>query len=244
MRNVALERDVSTVKASGLKKKAKMEKAKRKATEIGTTEDSSRRDDDANIPMKDNLLICEAEPHSFSNSKAGTKSLKRNCDIAEEVLQFDIVERSLSSAPDIAKQITFVNEYATDEKTKHLTNVLTTDEARAHEEIKHMGPEVGVMSNEIGNVDNLRLDVTYHEEIEQELPNDRNQGEIVSNVERPCAHSVNTSVVLMEEVKTQRVMEAQKQVVSRLIKMSNVKTRKLVKYRDDVEKAQKKRRIK
>jgi len=66
-----------------------------------------------------------------------------------------------------------------------------------------------------------------------------------SNVEAESnAHVINTSVVLLEEVKTQRKMEAQRHVVSRLIKINNVKTRKLVKYRDEAEKARKRRRFK
>jgi ribosomal protein S8E len=90
-----------------------------------------------------------------------------------------------------------------------------------------------------------RLSSKLGEKLEKSPPREQSMLEPVSDAEGPSkACQINTSVILTEEIRTQRKMEAQKQVVSRLIKISNVKTRKLVKYRNKEQKSRKRRRTK
>jgi len=59
-----------------------------------------------------------------------------------------------------------------------------------------------------------------------------------------CDYSINTSVILQEELKTQRQLEAKVKVIDHYKKLSNIKTRKLLSYRDGVMQARKRRRFK
>merc|ERR1719317_1598654 len=69
----------------------------------------------------------------------------------------------------------------------------------------------------------------------------RIEHEIQSGLQRPS--KVNTSVLLAEELKTQKILEAQKIILSRYRKVSNVMARKLSSFRKGTTLSRKKRRL-